>query len=78
MVSHKLWSLITNHLRSEMEKETNKVKYVFHVDFPFQGSTNELKPKPGVLIHSFFIKKVKQISISLAHQIYAKIYLLNL
>ena len=31
--------------------------------FPFQASTIELKPKPHVLIHNFFIKKVKQISI---------------
>ena len=49
-----------------------------HVDFRFQASTNELKLKSGVLIHNFLIKKVKQISIQLAHQILAKIYLLKL
>ena len=67
---------MTNHLRCR--NKTNKVKYVLHhVDFPFQASTNELKPKAGVLIHNIFIKNVKKISIWLAHQILAKTYLLN-
>ena len=65
MVSHKLWSWITSHLRSKMLKNRPiKVTYLLnHMDFPFQASTNELKPKSGVLIHNFSIKKVKQISI---------------
>ena len=58
MVSHKVWSLITNHLRCR--NQTNEVKYVLHhVDFQFQASTNELKPKSAVLIHNFFVKKGK-------------------
>ena len=53
---------MTNHLRCR--NKTNEVKYVLHhVDFPFQASTNELKPKAGVLIHNIFIKNVKKISI---------------
>ena len=61
MVSHKVWSLMTNHLICR--NQTNEAKNVLHhVDFPFQASTNELKPKSGVLIHTIFIKNVKQIS----------------